>query len=798
MRKLYLLFIAFLSLLSGCNIRQEKDGTVLFDSEWLFYRGDISDGQQINKDDSEWRSIELPHDWSIEDIPGSDSPFDSSVANGVSSGYTRGGIGWYRKHFRVDPEDSGKVFRLLFEGVYMNSDVWINGEHAGGHFYGYSSFPVDITPFLKYGRDNLIAVRVDNSSVKSRWYSGSGIYRHVWLTVSGGIHLDTWGIAITTPEISEEKAVIKITSAIRNRYVAKCPATVKVVLRDAKNNKIAAADQRVEVDANGSLDVTLTITVEKPELWSIDSPNLYQAEVSVIAEGTITDRAIQNFGIRKIEFDAMYGFRLNGKPVELKGGCIHHDNGPLGSCAYDRAEERKVELLKSAGFNAIRFAHNPPSPAILEACDRLGMLAIDESFDVWRYGHFDGDYGSRFDSLWKQDIENMVKRDRNHPSVIMWSVGNEIVNSHTQEIAEVCGLLADYVRTLDETRPVTSAANQISEQKDSYFSHLEICGYNYSPGSYEPDHLRKPERVMFGSESFAIETYDYWKNVVKFPYVIGDFVWTAFDHIGEASIGWRGYPQEPDFYPWKLAYCGDFDLTGHRRPQSFYRQTIWDTIPLIVMYVEAPEPSFPVNPSKAYWSLWDWPDVLESWNFEDYDGKLLNATVYTQCSEAEVFLNGKTLGKKQNLPENRNMLMWEVPYEAGKLSVSGYVDGVKITETALETAGKVEIIDMKADRTELKANAQDLSFIDVELKDAKGTVNPVDDRLIEFEVTGAGTLAAVASANPVSTESFQQPRRMTWRGRCMVIVKAGKIAGNIKIIARSENLPEKEIIIRVN
>jgi beta-galactosidase len=511
----------------------------------------------------------------------------------------------------------------------------------------------------------------------------------------------------------------------------------------------------------------------------------------------LTGHSVQPFGIRSLQFDAQHGFRLNGKETKLKGGCIHHDNGPLGSIALDRAEERKVELLKAGGFNAIRMAHNPPSSSILDACDRLGMLVIDEAFDVWRYGHFNGDYGSRFDSLWKEDLGNMILRDRNHPCIIMWSIGNEIRNTDTEEIAEVCAGLADLVRSLDSTRPVTAAINSITPLKDPFFSHLDVCGYNYCLGLYLPDHERLPERVIYSSESYPSEAYDYWQGVKDHSWVIGDFVWTAFDHIGEASIGWRGYPQDPDFFPWNLAYCGDLDICGYPRPQSCYRQTLWQDEPVVHIFVTPPVPSFPLNPMKEWWSVWDWPDVVDSWNFEGYENESLTVSVYTQCNEAELFLNGTSMGRKTNEPENKNILQWEVPYQPGELKAVGYNRGEMVTSGSLKTAGKPSRIILKPDRAKINSDGQDLSYITVEVTDDLGIRNPSAENLIEFSVSGAGSLAAVGSTNPVSLESFRQPQRKVWHGRCMVILRSGKEKGTIRLEAQSEGLTNAAITINV-
>ncbi|MDR2057724.1 MAG: DUF4982 domain-containing protein [Dysgonamonadaceae bacterium] len=791
-------FIVCVSLFVSCE-KHTNDQRIVqsFDENWLFHRGEVSGGEKIALPDTGWRKINVPHDWSIEDIPGADSPFDSTVVNGVSSGFTVGGTGWYRKLFKVSKADTGKKIFIQFDGVYMNSDVWINEKHVGNHFYGYTSFCYDITDFVQFGEENLIAVRVDKETITSRWYSGAGIFRHVWLTIASPLHIENWGIAITTPEISEDKATVAIASTVVNQYPENKSVKVRHRIKDKENRIIAQSEVTVEVGNGKKETLKQVLSVANPDLWSVESPYLYTLETEILAGKQVIDRTEESFGIRSIQFDAQHGFRLNGKTLELKGGCIHHDNGPLGSIALDRAEERKVELHKTAGFNAIRMAHNPPSQEILEACDRLGMLVIDEAFDVWRTGHFEEDYASRFDELWPLDLASMILRDRNHPSVIMWSIGNEIRNTETEEIAGVCKDLSNYVRSIDPTRPVTAAVNAIIDQKDTYFSNLDVCGYNYSPGRYKPDHERHPDRIMFAAESYAIDAYDYWKTVKEYPWVIGDFVWTSFDYIGEASIGWRGYPQEQNFYPWSLAYCGDMDICGNRRPQSYYRQALWEEQPVVGIFVTPPVPSFPLNPKKAEWSTWDWPDVLPSWNFEGYESAPLEVVAYSQCEEVELFLNGVSLKKKKNNPEDKHRIRWTVPYQAGELKAVALNKGKEVATAVLKTAGKPVKLRLTADRKPLLSNGNDLSYIKVELVDENGIKNPVADHLVQFVVSGAGKLAAVANSNPCSTESFQQAKRHTWRGECMAIVRSGKEKGEISLIAKVDDLPDETIVIQV-
>ena len=796
----YKYIILFLSLtvgLAGCNKKIEISRMVSFDEQWLFHYGDVEDGEKKMLDDSQWRKLDIPHDWTIEDIPGTTSPFDSKVVNGVSSGFTRGGIGWYRKHFVVDESQLGKRFYIRFDGVYMNVDIWVNEQYVGNQYYGYSTFGYDITDFIKPGETNLVAVQVKTETVTSRWYSGSGIYRHVWLVTTSPLCIDNYGTVITTPLVSDQKADVVITSTLVNYTGKDTKAVVRQKIVDKDKKIVAQGEKECKIRKGEKVAVPQNLTVVHPLLWSVDSPNLYSLVTEVIQDGDRIDCTEETFGIRSIQFDAQRGFLLNGKVLKLKGGCIHHDNGPLGAMAFDRAEERKVELHKAAGFNALRMAHNPPSPALLDACDRLGILVIDEAFDVWRYGHFKEDYSKHFDILWKEDLKKMILRDRNHPSVIMWSIGNEIKYNETEEMALLSGKLADYVRSIDNTRPVTAGVNAVSEKKDAYLNTLDVAGYNYSPKEYVSGHQRHPEQLIYASESYSSEAYDYWKAVEKYNWMIGDFVWTSFDYIGEASIGWNGYYLEQSFYPWYMAYCGDIDMCGIRRPQSYYRETLWSGKPITYISVTPPVPSFPLNPRKELWSVWDWPDEIDSWNFEGYEGKVLSVWVYTQCDEVELFFNGESLGRKNNTDITKNKLGWKVPYQKGVLEAKGYVDGKEVTTSILKTAGSPVDIQLTADKSVLSPNGQDLSYISVALVDAEGSISPVADDLVHFDVSGEGTLIAVANSNPMSTESFRTTYRKAWRGNCLAILKSGKKAGSIHLKVRVDGLPQKEIIIKV-
>jgi beta-galactosidase len=774
----------------------------LFDSDWRFYLGGAQGAESSTFDDSRWRTLDLPHDWSIEDLPNTQSPFNPSAISQVNGGFTTGGTGWYRKTFTLQPVLKGKRILVQFDGVYMNADVWLNGQWIGNHPYGYTSFWFDLTDKVRFDATNLLAVKVRNEGENSRWYSGSGIYRHVWLLTLDPTHVEQWGSYLTTPGVSASSAKVDIKTSVINERDRLAMISLITRLRDSKGLLVGTVESRETVEAKKSFEFVQNISIANPSLWSPDSPSLYTAESTVLIDGQAVDVVSNKFGVRTLRFDAAQGFLLNGKPLKLKGGCLHHDNGPLGARAYDRAEERRVELLKASGYNALRLAHNPPSPAFLAACDRLGMLVIDEAFDMWREGKNPHDYHRYFDDWWQRDVESMVRRDRNHPSVIMWSIGNEIPNRTKAEVVKLAQELGDYIRRLEPTRPITAAVNDLREDKDPYFATLDVAGYNYAAGGdhnqqslYEFDHKRLPGRIMFGSESYPLAAFESWMNVVDHPYVIGDFVWTAFDYIGEASIGWRGYWQEQNFYPWNLAYCGDIDTCGWKRPQSYYRDALWKENQLSI-FVKSPKPSFPENPNRQSWSKWHWHDVVAGWNWQGHEREPLAVNVYSSCDEVELFLNGKSLGRKVTNRSTQFTAVWEVPYQAGTLQAKGYTNGQQVNLTELKTAAAPFRLNLTVDRTNIEADNQDLSYVTVELVDTNGVRNPLAENLVNFSLVGDASIVAVANANPMSIESYQQNQRKAWQGRCLVVVKAGKRAGKIKLTASSKGM--RPSVIEIN
>jgi beta-galactosidase len=799
--KILLVFILVASFTGFSQSFSEKP--VLLDDHWYFHRGGAQRAEQPEFDDASWRIVDLPHDWSIEDLPESTSPFDRDAISQVNGGFTTGGNGWYRKKIFIGDDMKEKILTVLFDGVYMNAECWLNGNLLGSHPYGYTSFSFDITPYVKFGGDNILAVKVRNEGENSRWYSGSGIYRHVWLITNEPVHVSLWGTAITTSEVSAASAKINLKTDVFNQ--GKSSGEVKLVTRliDPQGNEVQVADAVNSVSEGNHSVFSQDIVVTNPRRWSTGDPALYIARVEVFVNGRKTDSQKTVFGIRSISFDPSTGFTLNGIPMKLKGGCFHHDNGPLGSKSFDRAEERKVELLKASGYNAIRCSHNPPSPAFLDACDRLGMLVMDEAFDMWKDEKNASDYHLYFTDCWRKDMESMVKRDRNHPSVIMWSIGNEIPNRQDPEVVAMAKTLAGFIRNMDPTRPVTSAVNDLKPEQDPYFTALDVAGYNYASGGdhgkqniYELDHARVPQRIMVGTESYPLEAFQSWMDVVDHSWVIGDFVWTAFDYIGEASIGWRGYWQEQNFFPWNLAYCGDLDICGWKRPQSFYRDALWKQDQVSV-FVTPPLPSFAQNPNRQSWSKWHWFDDAAHWNWNGSEGMPLEVKVYSSCERVELFLNGKSLGTREVNRDTKFMATWQVPYQPGTLKAVGY-RGKKIAATNdLATAGAPVRIKLTGDRMEIKADGQDLCYVTVELTDDKGIRNPITENLVNFTVSGPATIVGVGNANPVSLESCTLPQRRAWQGRCLVILRAGHETGTVKLTASSPGMEASVIEIQV-
>lgn len=751
-------------------------------------RGDGSDTVAVRVFDGENSGGLLATGTSGERI----GPFDPQDSKGQDkTGYVLGGTGWYRKHFKMS--ESGKRVAMRFDGVYMNADVWINGQHICFHPYGYTSFECDLTPHLKpAGEENTLAVRVRNEGRNSRWYSGSGIYRHVWLSITDRLHLPTWGLFVTTPEVTDEQAVANLRMEAKNERAKTATFALVASVRDIHGQTMGMAKAELTLDAGETQTVDRSITITSPKRWSIESPHLYIAKVEVVVDGSTVDADETKFGIRTLSIDAERGFQLNGEPTLLKGGCVHHDNGPLGAAAIDRAEERKVELLKANGYNALRTSHNPPSPALLDACDRQGMLVVDEAFDQWNEQKLDNaeDYHRYFSQWHERDIASMVRRDRNHPSVIMWSIGNEIPEQFRAEHTQLA--LRKAVLEHDDTRAITQAIctdwgtviQNWDELSDPAFTHLDVAGYNYLPEKYESDHGRHPDRVMYGSESYPKDAFDYWSLAEKHPYVIGDFVWTAIDYLGESGIAHMVLSNEPNpffmSWPWHNAWCGDLDICGFKKPQSYYRDVVWRESP-IEMAVHTPVPEG-LNEVLSWWA---WPDEQQSWNWEGHEGEPLEVSVYTRCDAVRLELNGQVIGEQPVSEDTKLTAKFQVPYAAGELCALGIYDGEVITKTKLTTSGSPKRIKLTPDRTTVSTDRNDLCYVSVEVVDAKGQWVPDAAIPVQFLVEGVGELAGQASGAPNKPASFRAAECLTYQGRCLVVLRPMGGAGEISLSAKS-------------
>ena len=807
------------------------------DENWRFHLGDAPGAEDPAFNDNAWRAVLLPHDWSIEDRPltpdstgaaavWNDSnsparvgPFDRDRSEGKgSTGWVVGGTAWYRTTLPA-AFTPGRHLELRFDGVYMNADVWINGHLLGNHPYGYTGFAYDITPHLRPAGPNVVAVRVRNEGQNSRWYSGSGITRHVWLTTTGEVRVPLWGVCITTPEVQPDSATVKIATRLENRGQSARNVNVRVRLFDSSRVPAGSHDLPQSVPTAGETTAEQVISVPRPKLWSSASPHLYTAEIELSIDGQPADRVTTTFGIRKIEVDAARGLRINGEAVKLKGACLHHDNGILGTASIDRAEERRVELMKANGYNAIRTSHNPPAPAFLDACDRLGILVIDEAFDMWAVAKNPQDYHLYFKDWWQRDLDAMVLRDRNHPSVIFWSIGNEIPERADPSGIAIAKQLADRVRQLDPTRRITAAVPFFFEPNvkrpwtdtDAAFQFLDVCGYNYQWQQYEPDHARHPQRVMMGTESFALHASENWQLIEKHPYVLGDFVWTGMDYIGESSLGNSRLvapdaksPAPPDAgipagtamvmagYPWFNAYCGDIDLIGQKKPQSYYRDVVWGRSKL-EMAVQRPLPADRIEQM----SFWGWSDELRSWTWPGAVGKLLAVRVYTTGDQVRLLLNGKELGLQSISAQSKYKAEFSVPYAPGELKAIALKDGAPIAELIFKTTGKPAQLRLRPDRPRLHRDRNDLAFITVDVLDAAGNLVPDAVVPIRFTLSGPCTLAAVGNANPKEVASFRQPRRNTYHGQCLAVLRPTGAPGLLTLQVESDGLKPASLSIQV-
>ncbi len=812
------IFGSFLLIIAGASgfINAQSRITNKFNMGWKFFLGDAPSAASEAFNDAAWRSLDLPHDWSIE------LPFDKDSPTGNGGGALRGGIGWYRKTFMLPVPAKDKFVAITFDGVYRNSEVWINGHYLGKRPYGYSSFQYDLSLYIKYGnRKNIIAVRVDNSQQpNSRWYSGSGIYRNVWLTMTDKLHIDYNGTHITTPEVSIKSAKIDLTIAVhdvltvirKNDNVK--TVIVKTIIYDQYGKLTAEkTSPNVAVSPFPGQDTTLVkqrFIISNPLLWSVDSPNLYKAITQIILNGKVIDEYTTPFGIRSFEFDINKGFILNNKPVKILGVCNHHDLGCLGTAINKAALRRQLQKLKDMGCNGIRTSHNPPAPELLDLCEEMGFVVMDEAFDMWKKEKTKYDYHLDWDEWHKRDLEDQVVRDRNHPSVFIWSIGNEVSEQWDKKDSSgsiIAKELAGIIRSLDTTRPVTSACNSPYPDNPLIISGaLDLIGYNYQHNNFPSFHERFPGKKFIGTETVsALQTrghYDLpsdsirrwparwdkplengnpdttcsaydncsapwgstheetWKVLKKYDFLSGMYIWTGFDYIGE-----------PTPYPWpaRSSYFGIIDLAGFPKDVYYMYQSEWTNKTVLHLF--------------PHWN-WKQGQVVDMWAY------------YNNADEAELFINGKSQGIKKKTGDDLHV-MWRVKYEAGDVTVVSRKNGKIVLTRKIKTAGSPAKIVLSADRKNIKADGTDLCFITATIMDANGNTVPDANNLIDFKINGEGFIAGTDNGSETDLTSFKSSRRKAFNGLCLAIVQSKQKAGTIGLTASADGLQTASVLISV-
>jgi beta-galactosidase len=768
---------------------------VSFNAGWKFNRGDVSGAQASSFNDSSWRSLDLPHDWSIE------LAFNSSSPAGSGGGFLDGGVGWYRKTFTVDQASSGQRILIDFDGVYMNSQVWINGTSLGTRPYGYTSFEYDLTPYVTFGGTNVVAVRVNNNQPNSRFYSGSGIYRNVWLTTVNPVHVPSSGVFVSTPSISTSSATVSVQSDVQNQSASTAAVTVAATIYSPSGAvATSGTSASTNVAANATSTITQSLTVTSPQLWSLSSPNRYQVKVEVKVGGATVDTYLAPLGFRTETFDPNAGFSLNGQALKIRGVNMHHDLGALGSAVNYRAIERQVQILQGMGVNAIRTAHNPPAPELLDITDRLGVLILEEAFDTWTQTKTANDYGLYFGTWAQQDIQAMVARDRNHPSIILWSIGNEVGGSTTATASNLIG----WVKAMDKTRPITWASNKmggphVSEGDDrNVASLLDVQGYNYAPyaGDYDADHTAQPTWKLMGTETSAAvrsrgiyhtpastitkstsqsspdrQCSSYDNEATGFgdtaqnsysydasrAFVAGSFIWAGFDYIGE--------PTPYSSYPSKSSYYGAIDTAGFPKDVYYFYKSRWTTAPVV--------------------------HVLPHWNWTS--GTTVTVYVYNNCDSVELFLNNTSQGSKTTGSALR--LEWSVPWASGTLRAACTRGGSVVATDQVATAGAAARVAVSVDRASITADGRDLAFVTADIQDASGVFAATATNSVSFSVSGPGTIVGVDNGDPTDTTSYKTTSRKAFSGKVLAIVRSSGAPGSIVVNATSSGLTAGSVTI---
>jgi beta-galactosidase len=759
------------------NYDGARTTTVSFDLGWKFHLGDVTGAQGATFDDSAWTSLDVPHDWSIS------LAFNQSSLATYEGGYLDGGVGWYRKTFTL-PASSGQRVFVQFDGVYMDSTVYLNGTQACARPYGYASFECDLTSGAKAGASNVLAVKVNNQLPSSRWYSGSGIYRHTWLKTVNPVHVAYTGTQVTTPTVSATSATVSMAVTVQNDGTTDQSVTVASSVRDDAGTEVGkGSSAATSVTAGKTASVTHTATVSNPKLWSPSSPTLYSVVTTVSVGGSVVDTYTTPLGIRTFAFDANTGFSLNGTKMKLNGTCNHHDLGALGSAVNSRAIEKRLQMLKDMGANALRTSHNPPAPEVLDIADRLGLMVMDEAFDCWYAGKHTYDYGRFFNQWYDTDVQGYVARDRNHPSVIIWSIGNEVAQAGDKATVQK---LITSVHAKDTTRPITQAYAAWVDV--SSITGLEdLVGINYAPDRYDSVHTSNPTYKMFASESSSAlrsrgiynnnnnqeSSYDdsaagwghtaetSWKNVNTRAWIAGEFVWTGFDYIGEPT---------PYEWPSKSSYFGMIDTATFPKDVYYFYQSKWNASGPTMVHV------VPMN-----WTNWT-------------AGQAVKVLVYSNADSVELFLNDKSQGSKTVDP-SVSKLQWSVPFATGTLQAKATKGGAVVATDTVKTAGAAAALTLKADRASITADGRDLSFVEVDIVDAQGVVVPQANNKVDFTISGPGALVGLDAGDSTNHDSYKGTSHAAFSGKLMAIVQSTATAGKITLKATSGSLTGSSVDI---
>lgn len=767
-RRILFVLIAFFGL--ACTYAGSLDGR-LIDDGWFFRLNPYGNVTEAAFDHSTWQAVDLPHDWSQA------FDFTPEAASGNDGGYLPTGRGAYRKVLPPGTFAPGRRHRIYHEGAYMNSTVWVNGDSVGGHPYGYASYFLDITPYVNPDSATVIAISVDNSHQKnSRWFTGSGIYRHVWLSDAPlDAEIEPWSLR-TVSSVPDKKGAVKVDVefTVMNSLDSPVSRTAVVSVGSAR------VKLKIKVDAHSKTDVTIPLVVRDARLWSPESPALYDLTVDLTDnKGVILDSESARIGLRTIRWSGESGFMLNGEPMLINGACVHHDNGILGSASFDDAEIHKAQLLKRAGFNAVRTSHNHPAPAFLAACDSIGLLVIDEAFDGWEQAKTPHDYSELIGEWWQKDLDALVRRDRCHPSVIAWSIGNEILERKSKRAVELANRFADYCRSLDpQKRPVTQALaawDSDWEIYDPLAAAHDIIGYNYMIHKVEGDHQRVPGRVVWQTESYPRDAFSNWTKVHDLPYVVGDFVWTGIDYIGESGIGRYYYEgQVPgehfhrDLWPWHGSQCGDIDIIGQPKPISRYRDilhnVVADSVPEVYMAVREPD-GYHGKVQETMWGTWP---TFESWNWHGWEGQPIEVEVVSTLPEVVLQLDGQEIGRKKVGRDTEYKAVFRIEYHPGRLVAIGYdASGNAYKSNEIATAGAPAEIRLEVERP----GSGSLAYVTATILDDDGRIVPDADLPVLFEPTGSARFLAAGSADMTDSTSYSRPLRTTHHGRALAILR---------------------------